>query len=83
MSNAIKITGLTAVITHKRNDKKKIVASNVLIALPGLTGNIGVAFATIGGNYNAEQALKEFKTNQKRFALIDNGFNMAKAMKLV
>lgn len=83
MSNAIKISGLNAVVTHKRNEKKKIVASNVCIVLPGLNGNIGVAFATIGGNYNAEQALSEFKRNQKRFTLMNNGFNMAKAMKLV
>lgn len=88
MSNAIKIAGLNAVVTHKKGDKShnknKVVASHLMITLPGLNGaNIGVAHVVVGGKWTEENALKEFKNQRQRFTLIDNGLNMAKAMNLI
>jgi len=80
--SSIKINGLVSVITHK-TEGKKVVGSHVFIALNTSNGNIGVASALLGGKWNETQALTEFKKNQKRFALIQKGFDMAKAMQLV
>ena len=84
MSNAtVKITGLNAIVSHKRGDKGKVVASHLMIVLPGIAGNIGVAHLVVGGKWTEENALKEFKNQRQRFTLIEKGFDMAKAMKLV
>ena len=83
MSN--KIHGLVAVITYRyetRGNRQIVSGSNVYIALKSDKGNIGVASAVLGGNYNAEQALKEFQKQPQRFAKIDAGYDMAKAMNL-
>jgi hypothetical protein len=75
-----KLIGLVAVITYvteKRGRRDVVVGSNVFIALKTSDGNKGVASARLGGNYNQEQALKEFTKNKKRFQLIEPGHTLA------
>lgn len=83
MSNSVKISALAAVVTHKKGDKGKVVASHLMIVLPGISSNIGVAHVVVGGKWTEENALKEFKNQRQRFTLIENGYNMAKTLNLV
>ena len=80
--STVKMNGLTAVITHK-TEGRKVVGSHVYIAIQTSQGNIGVASALLGGKYNQEQGLQEFKKNTGRFNTIQAGFEMAKAMNLI
>lgn len=72
---------LHAIVTPKRNGKK-IEATHVYVVIKGPTHNIGVASATLGGNWNSQQGLNEFMKNRKRFTLIDDGMKLAHLMQL-
>lgn len=70
---------LTAKVTLSDTGRVKCPkTSNVHI----LSGEMVVATAILGGNYNQQQALAEFRRNQKRFTLKD-GYAVVSAFRLV
>ncbi len=84
MSN--KLHGLTAVITYvteQRGRRWVVVGSNCYVAIKTDKGNIGVASAVLGGNYNQQQLLAEFKKAPQRFKQIEPGYGIAKAANLI
>jgi len=57
---------LTAHVTHRRgNTQKAKIVSDVTIRLDGKNA---LAFKTLGGKWNAAQALREFRKNPSAFA---------------